>query len=50
MDMAGYQVLLDECNATINKVKQASAVVILLKEAVDLESLASSRMVQEVFK
>ena len=37
MDMAGYLVLLDECNATVNMVKQASAVVTLLKEAVELE-------------
>ena len=29
MDMAGYLVLLDECNATVNMVKQASAVVTL---------------------
>ena len=50
MDMAGYQVLLDGCNATIDKVKQASAVVTLLKEAVELESLASSRIVQTVKK
>ena len=50
MDMAGYLVLLDECNATVNMVKQASAVVTLLKEAVELESLASSRIVQTVKK
>ena len=40
MDLAGYLVLLDECNATVNMVKQASAVGTLLKEAVELESLA----------
>ena len=50
MDLAGYLVLLDECNATVNMVKQASAVVTLLKEAVELESLASSRIVQTVKK
>ena len=50
MDMAGYLVLLDECNATVNMVKQASAVVTLLKESVELESLASSRIVQTVKK
>ena len=33
-----------------NMVKQASAVVTLLKEAVELESLASSRIVQTVKK
>ena len=42
MDLAGYLVLLDQCNATINMVKQASAVVTLLKETVELESLAKS--------
>ena len=47
---AGYLVLLDECNATVNMVKQASAVVTLLKESVELESLASSRIVQTVKK
>ena len=50
MDLAGYLVLLDECNNTVNMVKQASAVVTLLKEAVELESLASSRIVQTVKK
>ena len=50
MDLAGYLVLLDECNATINMVKQASAVVTLMKELVELESLASSRIVQTVKK
>ena len=50
MDMAGYLVLLDECNATVNMLKQASAVVTLLKESVELESLASSRIVQTVKK
>ena len=48
MDLAGYLVLLDECNATVNMVKQASAVVTLMKELVELESLASSRIVQTV--
>ena len=48
MEMAGYLVLLNECNATVNMVKQASAVVTLLKEAVELESLASSKLVQTV--
>ena len=50
MDLAGYLVLLDKCNATVNMVKQASAVVTLLKEVVELESLASSRIVQTVKK
>ena len=50
MDLAGYLVLLDECNATVNMVKQASAVVTLMKELVELESLASSRIVQTVKK
>ena len=50
MDLAGYLVLLDECNATVNMVKKALAVVTLLKEAVELESLASSRIVQTVKK
>ena len=50
MDLAGYLVLLGKCNATVNMVKQASAVVTLLKEAVELESLASLRLVQTVKK
>ena len=50
MDLAGHLVLLDECNATVNMVKQASAVVTLLKETVDMESLAGSRIVQNVKK
>ena len=50
MDLAGYLVLLDECDATINMVKQASAVVTLMKELVELESLAGSRIVQTVKK
>ena len=48
MDMAGYLVLLNDCNATVNMVKQALAVVTLFKEAVELESLASSKLVQTV--
>ena len=48
MDLAGYLVLLDECNATVNMVKQASTVVTLLKEMVELESLAGSKIVQTV--
>ena len=48
MDMAGYLVLLNDCNATVNMVKQALAVVTFLKEAVELESLASSKLVQTV--
>ena len=48
MDMAGYLVLLNDCNATVNMVKQASAVVTLFKEALELESLAGSRLVQTV--
>ena len=31
MDMAGYLVLLNDCEATVNMVKQASAVVTLFK-------------------
>ena len=50
MDLAGHLVLLDECQATVNMVKQASAVVTLLKETVELESVASSRIVQTVKK
>ena len=48
--MAGHLVLLDECQVTVNMLKQASAVVTLLKELVDLESVASSRIVQTVKK
>ena len=50
MDMAGYLVLLNDCNATVNMVKQASAVVTLFKEALELESIAGSRLVQTVKK
>merc|ERR1712163_34525 len=48
IDLAGYLVLLNECDATVNMLKQASAVVTLMKELVELESLASSRIVQTV--
>ena len=48
MDMAGYLVLLNDCNAMVNMVKQALAVVTLFKEALELESLAGSRLVQTV--
>merc|ERR1711989_51800 len=50
VDLAGYLVLLDEGNASVNMLKQASAVVTLMKELVELESLASSRIVQTVKK
>ena len=50
MDMAGYLVLLNDCNATVNMVKQASAVVTLFKEALELESIAGLRLVQTVKK
>ena len=50
MDLAGYLVLLNECDATVNMLKQASAVVTLMKKLVELESLASSRIVQTVKK
>ena len=45
MEFAGHLILLNECNATENMFKQASAVVSLLKEAVELESLAGSKVV-----
>ena len=48
--MAGYLVLLNDCDATVNMVKQVSAVVTLFKEAVELESLAGSKLVQKVKK
>ena len=48
--MAGHLVLLDECQATVNMIKQASAVVTLFKELVELESVANSRIVQTVKK
>ena len=50
MDFAGYLVLLNDCSATVNMVKQASAVVTLFKEALELESIAGSRLVQTVKK
>ena len=45
MDLAGNLVLLNDCDATVNMVKQASAVVTLFKEALELESIAGSRLV-----
>ena len=42
--------MLDEGMATANQFKQASAVITLLKEAADLESPATSRMVALVKK
>merc|ERR1711895_188293 len=48
MDFAGYLLLLNGCNATINMVKQASAVVTMMKEVVELESIASSSIVKTV--
>ena len=48
MEFAGHLVLLNECNATENMFKQASVVVSLLKEAVELESLAGSKVVQNL--
>ena len=45
MEFAGHLVLLDECNAMVNMFKQASAVVTLLKETVEMKSLAGSRIV-----
>ena len=50
MEFSEHLVLLDECNATLNMFKQASAVVTLLKETVEMESLAGSRIVQNVKK
>ena len=43
MDLAGHLVLLDECNATVNMIKQASAVVTLLKETLELESFSKGK-------
>ena len=45
MDFAGYLVMLNDCNGTVNMIKQASAVVTLFKEALELESLAGLRLV-----
>ena len=50
MDLAGYLVLLNDCNATVNMFKQASAIVTLFKEALELETIAGSRLVQTVKK
>ena len=50
MDMAGHLVLLNECQATSNMFKQASAVVTLFKEMLEIESVASSKIVQLVKK
>ena len=48
MDFAGHLVLLNELEASVNMIKQASAVMTLLKELVGLETVTSSGIVKTI--
>ena len=48
MDFAGNLVLLNEIEASVNMIKQASAVMTLLKELVGLETVVSSGIVKTI--
>ena len=50
MDFAGHIVLLNENEASVNMIKQASAVMTLLKELVGLETVVGSSIVKTVKK
>ena len=50
MDLAGHLVILNENEATCNMIKQVSAVITMFRELVEVESIASSRIVQLVKK
>ena len=50
MDVAGHLVFLDENEAIMNMLKQASMVIILLKEVVGLEMPVRLRLVAQVKK
>ena len=46
MDFAGHLILLNDNKATENIIKQASAVMSLLKEVVQMDTLSKSSVVQ----
>ena len=48
MDFTGHLVLLNENEASVNMIKQASAVMTLLKELVGLETVVGSSIVKTV--
>ena len=48
MDLAGHFVVLSECQATSSMFKQVSAVVTMFKEMLEIDSIASSKIVQLV--
>ena len=50
MDFAGHLILLNENEASVNMIKQASAVMMLLKELVGLDTVVSSSIVKIVKK
>ena len=50
MDFAGHLILLNENKASVNMIKQSSAVMTLLKELVGLETVVGSSIVKTVKK
>ena len=48
MDFAGHLVLLNEIEASANMIKQASAVMTLLKELVGLDTVVDSGIIKSV--
>ena len=50
MDLAGHLVILNDNEATCNMIKQVSAVITMFRELVEVDSIASSRIVQLVKK
>ena len=48
MDFAGHLVLLNENKASVNMIKQASAVMTLLKELVGVDTVVNSSIVKTV--
>ena len=50
MEFAGHLVLLDENEASVNMIKQASAVMTLLKELVGLETVVGSSVAWNIKK
>ena len=50
MDFAGHLVMLNDNEATVNMIKQSSAVITLLKELVGLSLVVNSSVVKNVKK
>ena len=50
MDFAGHLILLNENEASVNMIKQASAVMTILKELVSLDTVVGSSIVKTVKK